>query len=404
MLSKHLFLLTLALFTSLSTLCFPSFSADHSDKDPLQLRFLSWDHLPSLPKQFEQLAAKHDLNVKLVLVKPPLTNEHSAFNALRGDMADVLLAGSYVFDDFYARVPLPSNQDNADRIFKLLHPLDLSLLSNYANLQPVMTHARFDIYQKQKYSIPHSATKLRLLYNKKFVSTPPTSFLVLVNPENQGKISTSGVVENSLIPLLMGMGFSAYEAQEYNLFRFKLPYLQALTNQLLMNKRYFWHQINDIDKMSELSYTTSWGRELLAAKEAGQQWQLADVPGIHTLDTLVIAKKLAEHPQKLKAAYLLIDYLISGSYQTQLVRASPYTYPSNRIVAKHLTDEELACSGADDPNYFDEMYMLRYRDSRTNNMYQRIWRTAIEYSQKQNQPKSRQDTFSAYSPTKLPQQ
>lgn len=393
MLIKYLIILTFTLFTSFYALGFSNSSADPTNEEPLQLRFLSWGYLPPFQKQFEQLAAKHGINVELVSIKPTLADKQVVFNALRGDTADVLIAGSHVFDDFYARVPLPSNQGNSDRIFKLLLPLDLALLSNYANLQPIMTQARFDIYQKQKYSIPHSAAKLRLLYNKKFISHSPTSFLVLVNPENKGKISTSGVIENSLIPLLMGMGFSAYEAQEYNHFRFKLPYLQALTNQLISNKRYFWHQTNDIEKMSELSYTTSWGRELLAAKEAGQQWQLADVPGIHTIDTLVIAKKLSQHPEKLKAAYLLIDYLISGSYQTQLVRASPFTYPSNRIVAKHLTAEELVCSGADDPNYFDEMHMLRYRNLRTNNIYQRIWRTAVEYNQKQDQ-------LNAYAPTK----
>ncbi|MCG7500241.1 extracellular solute-binding protein, partial [Vibrio sp. Of7-15] len=332
-----------------------------SEPTPVELRFLGWGYLPPFEENFKKIAAEHNLDVTITMVKPVIEVADDVFNALRADAADVLLPGSHFFGDFNAR------------LFKLLHPIDVNRIPNYQYLQPALSQAKFDTYQEKKYSVPQTAAVMRLIYNADKVSTAPTSFLVLSDPENKGKVATSAIAENSLIPLLLGLGYTAYEAQDYHHFRLSVPQLQTLATQLVSNKQYYWQQVNDVEKMQDISYSTSWGIEVSEARASGQNWQFSEAKGIQALDTLVIAKKLTNQPDKLKAAYLLINYLISEEYQTAFVHAAPFIYPSNTQVAQHLTEEELELSRANDPYYFNEANMLRYRDKRTNNTYLRIW-------------------------------
>ena len=235
--------------------------------------------------------------------------------------------------------------------------------------------AVYDQFNGEKYSVPQLGGSYGLAYNQDKVS-PPDSWEVLWDPANKGKYSvTDDQFEANLYITMLVLGYPPETFYDVDSGPFDEEEVQAKLNQLVANAHSFWGGMPEPQSMKTLSYATDYWFGVAAANSSGQNWALANPEEGQTvwLDTLAIGKHV--EGDKLRASYLLLDFLISETIQKRILEM----YGSiivNGETAK-LLDAQVAENGrVGDETFFVKEMFWQPMNSRTRNIYKDMWKKA----------------------------
>lgn len=345
---------------------------------PIQLKLLEWGYLPiGYEQQFSEYAKANGVDATVSRVEPLLTDFDSVYRALRTRSADVVLPTSY----FYKAHHQP--------LFKLLLPIDFSRLHHYAEVKPALKNTEYDKQGERNYSVPFSYAMFSLAYDSKQVPQAPASWQVLAKSSPPGQFDEfCDQFEPLLFSVLLSLGKSpALFASGEMLADQKLQQeveLQ-LTERLKASRGFWFNQVNSCDALRQQKFATTWGLELVECnKQNSQQWRIAVVQegAIYALDALSISRHVADDPERLKAAYLLIDFLLSAPLQSRMLAGTPTISASNIASSPPLSPQELAVLPAGALPKFDERLLVPALPAHIKNRYKRMVQQAIAASGK----------------------
>jgi spermidine/putrescine-binding protein len=163
---------------------------------------------------------------------------------------------------------------------KLIHPLPIGRIENYRNLSPLIYKKEFVTKDDAVYGIPFAAGSYALAYNAELVDEAPTSWNVLWNIRNQNQYSlTSDYSECNIYLTALAMGIPPEDVYNPDVIFQKIPLneFRSKLNELAKNARSFWKSTANVEEMSTLKYTTTWGYAVQQANLSGQNWKFAKV-------------------------------------------------------------------------------------------------------------------------------
>ncbi|MCE2573494.1 ABC transporter substrate-binding protein [Motilimonas eburnea] len=350
--------------------------AGQAKSAPIQLNFLEWGYLPvGFEDRFQAYARTKGMDVNVTSIQPYITDFDSIYSALRTKKADVVMPANFFLKAHHS--PL----------IKLLLPIDKTRLSNFQQLRPIFQQTQYDKEGEHNYAVPHTYALFSLAYDQNQFSAPPTSWSGLSKPENtqQFKIYCDQF-EPVLISSMLALGESP--ALFANGQIIKDPSLQqrvqnTLTMRLKTAQGFWSNQENNCADLRQQSLATTWGLELVKCnQENNQRWKIAvaEEGPIYSLDTLAIAQHLANQPDKLEAAYLLIDFLISQDQQALVLQGVPSIQGVNRLLRREFTADELAVLPDKALPEFDERLLIPPLPANIKNRYKRMMNQALDDS------------------------
>ncbi|GGD53322.1 ABC transporter substrate-binding protein [Lacimicrobium alkaliphilum] len=338
--------------------------ASYSAWSKTQLNVLEWEgYISPFAEDFEEYARDKGMDVKLNILSPYITNPEQIFKALRAKTADVVTPTH----NYYKM--------NQDKLFQVLQPVDFSRLPHYPKVLSSLRSAAYDNFHGEKYSVPLLGGSYGLAYNQDIVSAPD-SWAVLWDPANKGKYSvTDEQFEANLYITMLVLGYPPQTFYDVDSGSFNEQQVQTKLNQLVANAHSFWGGMPQADNMKQLSYVTDYWFGVAAANDAGQKWALANPIEGQTvwLDTLAIGKHVEK--DKLKASYLLLDFLISEPIQKRILEM----YGSiivNGATSQLLEPEAAEKGRVGDETFFVEEMFWKPMSSRTRNIYKDMWKKA----------------------------
>lgn len=330
------------------------------------LNVLEWEgYISPFADEFRQYARDKGMDVELKIITPYITNSEQIFKELRARKADLVTPTH----NYYKM--------NQDKLFQVLQPLDYGQLHNYAKLLDSLKNASYDKLQGSKYSVPLLGGSYGLAFNQDKVSEPD-SWQVLWDPANKGRYAvTEDQFEANLYLTMLALGYPPQSFYDVDSGQFNQDQVQQKLNQLVQNAGSFWGGMADPDKMKELRYVTTYWFGVAAANDQGQNWRLANPREGQTvwLDTMAIGKDV--EGEKLKAAYLLMDFMISEPIQKKILEM----YGSiivNGKTAELLDDDTARAKRVGDESFFVEEMFWQPLSTRTRNIYKEMWKKARE--------------------------
>ncbi|WP_434927131.1 ABC transporter substrate-binding protein [Shewanella sp. HL-SH2] len=328
------------------------------------LNVLEWEgYISPFKDDFKAYAKTKGMEVELNIMDPYITDPELIFNKMRASAADVTTPTH----NYYKM--------NQDRLLQVLQPIDFSRLTNYSKVLGSLRISQYDEFKGEKYSVPLLGGSYGLAYNAA-KRDEPKSWEVLWQPENKGKYAITGdQFEANIYTTLLVLGYppeSFYDIDAATLDKSKV---QAKLDSLVQNADSFWGGMADVERMKDLELVTTYWFGVAAANQSGQNWKLATPKEGQTvwLDTLAIGKHL--NGEKLDAAYLLLDFMISEPVQKRILEM----YGSiivNGETAKLLDPQLVKDARVGDETFFSEQYLWRPLSSRTRNTYKQMWNKA----------------------------
>lgn len=347
---------------------------------PVQLKLLEWGYLPTgYEQQFAEYARSRGVEATVSRVEPLITDFDSVYRALRTRSADVVMPTSY----FYKAHHQP--------LFKLLLPIDAERLEHYKEVKPALKNTEYDKQGERNYSVPFSYAMFSLAYDSKQEPNPPTSWQVLADPVRKGQFAVfCDQFEPLLFSVLLSLGkspalFASGEMLADNPLQLEVE--RQLTRRLEASRGFWFNQANRCEDLRHQRLATTWGLELVECnRQNGQQWRIAMVRegAIYALDALSIARHVESDPDRLKAAYLLIDFLLSAPLQSRMLVGTPTVSGSNMGARPPLTPEEQAVLPERALPEFDERLLVPALPAHIKNRYKRMVQQALASSGKES--------------------
>ncbi|MFM5227529.1 hypothetical protein ACET93_20485 [Aeromonas veronii] len=161
---------------------------------------------------------------------------------------------------------------------------------------------------------------------------------------------------------------------------------QQLSQRLRASRGFWFNQANRCEDLRQQTFATTWGLELVECnKQNEQQWRIAMVQegAIYALDALSIARHVGDDPARLKAAYLLVDFLLSAPLQRQMLVGTPTISASNIASRPPLSPQEQAVLPDRPLPEFDERLLVPALPAHIKNRYKRMVQQAIVASGKE---------------------
>jgi len=344
----------------------------------VELRVLEWEGYISIyEKEFEAWAKARGKDIDLVF----LTNADGSpfyigtaddiFENVRKKACDVTTPTHNYF------------KQERGKLMQILLPLDTSKLSNYKDVYPGLRNASYARDDAGKlYALPQLGGSYALAYNAAKTSAPD-SWTVLLAPEAKGTFTvTSDQVEANVYQMALLAGVKPADVYDYDKFT---PEQRAATAEnlklLVANAANFWGGMPTAEQMKPLTYATDYWFGVAAANAAGQDWKFATPKeGVTVwLDNVSIARHLESDPEKLEAAYLLLDYIIGVDAQATIAREFGSVIVNPTAKAK-LTPAQAAAQPGED--FFVEERFWQPLSDRTRNGYKKMWDDALAASGK----------------------
>ncbi len=282
-----------------------------------KLTICEWEgYIMPWEKEFKAYAKERGLEVDLELYPEYLSNPERVYFLSRGKKCDVMTPTHNYFA-----------QKN-DQLFKTLIPIDYSRIPNYADVFPALKKLKYKEYKGNNYAVPLLGGSYGLAYNADKVEKP-TSMDVLFDPANRCKTTlTKDQYAANLYMAIIKAGYDAgavYDVQELakisNIGGIKDPKIQKNLNALYANvctHDRFWEGMADFSK-PDLLYGTTYWFGVAEAQKNGLNWKIAHgVPTTVWLDTISFVASIKDSPKKLKAAYMLADFMISVPIQEKI--------------------------------------------------------------------------------------
>ena len=328
------------------------------------LNVLEWEgYISPFKEEFTTYAKSKGMDVELNIIEPYITDPELIFNKMRVQAADVTTPTH----NYYKM--------NQDKLIQVLQPIDFSKLSNYSKVLASLRSSQYDQTKAGKYSVPLLGGSYGLAYNAS-KRAEPKSWEELWLPENKGKFAITGdQFEANIYTTMLVLGYPPESFYDIDSTKFDIPKIEAKLNTLVANADSFWGGMADVERMKELELVTTYWFAVAAANQGGQNWKLADPKEGQTvwLDTLAIGKHLSG--EKLDAAYLLMDFMISEPVQKRLLEMYGSIIVNGDTVK--LLDPQLAKDArVGDESFFSEQYLWRPLNTRTRNIYKQMWTKA----------------------------
>lgn len=208
---------------------------------------------------------------------------------------------------------------------KLVHDLPTEEIENYSNISPQLFKKPFVSVGDKIYGIPFAAGSYALAYNENLVDEPPTSWNVLWNIRNQNQYSlTSDYSECNIYLTALAMGIAPEDVYDPDKIFKKIPLneFRAKLNDLATNARSFWKSTANVEEMSTLKYTTTWGYAVQQANQQGQKWKFARVKeGITAYyDTWAVSSTVPKNSTEFTLCLEWINHCLSPENQVKAVR------------------------------------------------------------------------------------
>jgi len=314
-------------------------------------------------KEFKAYAKERGMDVDLELYPEYLSSPEQVFNLVRGKLCDIVTPTHNYF----------SQRNN--QLFRSLLPIDFSRIPNYSNVSSTLKKLKYKEYMEQNYAVPLLGGSYGLAYNADKVQEP-TSFDVLFDPANKCKITITKeqIAANFYIAILK----SGYDKKNiYDMDKlivskgFKDPKIKSNLEQLYNNvcsQERFWVGEADLSK-SELLYGTTYWFGVATAKKKGKNWKIAhNVQSTVWLDTISFVPTLKDSPNKLKAAYILADFMLSTPVQERIHKEYGV------VVVNKKAQQELK----NVPQFFSEAWLWKPLTTRTQGVFHLMHNKALE--------------------------
>lgn len=333
--------------------------------DAVQLNILEWEgYVSNSEADFIRYAKSKGLDVKLNIIKPFIGDPDDIFKAMRANKADVTTPSNSYY------------KMNENKILKTLQPIDFSKLSNYSKILPSLRSADYDEMKGKKYSVPLLGGSYGLASNNDKV----TGWADMWAPENKNKFSIStNCFECNIYNTMMVLGYGPDVFYGEKGTSFDQVKVQNKLNELVGNTRTFWGALGDVNQLSSLNLVASYGFSIAEAKAKGMPWKMVTPVEGQTLwlDTLAIGKHVKG--EKLEAAYVLIDFMISEANQKKMLEIFG-TVIVNGETAKLLDAQYAKDHYVGDESYFKDDYLWRPLSSRVRGNYKAMWDKAVAAS------------------------
>lgn len=339
----------------------------------VELKIFEWEgYISTFSEKFAEYAKSRGKDIQLSFRKNPdgtpfyVSDADQIFNAARSKESDIVTPthNYYRGDD--------------ERLLKTLAPLDTSKLQHWRELPSTVTQASYGRSDGRAYAAPLLGGSYALAYNADRVKEPPTSWSVLFDPRNAGRVSvTSAQFEANVFvaALMTGHPFTNL----YNGDNLNRAVIQNKLGELTKNTKIFWSTNPDITQMEQnLDYITDYWFGVAAANAKGQNWRIAETKEGETLwlDNISIASHVATDPAKYEAAHILIDFMLSPDIQAEIVRTFGVV-AVNGLASSKLTPDEAKRFRVGDASFFKADRMWQPMPSRTRNLYRQMWKEAL---------------------------
>ena len=338
------------------------------------LRVLEWEgYITSFQKDFEHYAKSKGKDVTLVFSKKPdgtpffIGSYDDIFDSLRRHDVDVV-------------TPTENYYKSANsKLMRLLLPLELERVPNFQSLYPNIQNLNFARDESGKvYGVGLLGGSYALAYNIDKVPAPD-SWTVLMSPSAHGKTSlTNEQYEANVYQAALMSGVAPKDV--YNIDHFtqtQLAQTAEIVTKMVNNAASFWGGMPYPKDMVGLSYVTDYWFGVAAANKVGQHWKIATPKEKVTvwLDSVAIAADLADDPEKLEAAYLLLDFMLGPETQAQIYQKFGSVIVSPGGKKRLPPDQQAMLPGGD---FFDETYFWQPLSLRTRNAFKVMWDEAIK--------------------------
>jgi len=263
--------------------------------------------------EFKTYAKERGMDVELELFDEYLTSPEQVFNLARGKFCDIITPTHNYFAQRH------------NQLFRSLLPIDFSKIPNYNKVFSTLKQLTYKEYQGESYAVPLLGGSYGLAYNADKVKEP-SSFDVLFDPANKCKITiTKAQFAANFYLALLKAGYdkrTLYNMdQSIKSMAFTDPQIQNNLEQLYSNvctQDRFWDGVADFTN-TELLYGTTYWFGVAAANKKGLNWKIAhNVRSTVWLDTISFGLTLKDSPEKLKAAYILADFMLSTAIQEKI--------------------------------------------------------------------------------------
>ena len=319
------------------------------------LTICEWEgYIMPWKNEFQAYAKERGINVDLQLHPEYLSSPEQVFNLVRGKFCDVITPTHNYF----------AQRNN--QLFRSLLPIDYTKIPNYVNVSPALKKLNYKKYKGNNYAIPLLGGSNGLAYNADKVQQP-TSFDVLFDPVNKCKITiTKEQIAANLYLALLKSGYDKENIYDMDK-RIKSrglndPEIQNNLELLYRNvctQDRFWSGEADFSK-PELLYGTTYWFGVATAKRNGINWKIAhNVRSTVWLDTISFVSTLKHSPDKLKAAYILADFMLSTPIQEKIHKEYGVVVV-NKKVQQELTDLSL---------FFKDAWLWKPLTTRTQGIY-----------------------------------
>ncbi|APJ03416.1 ABC transporter substrate-binding protein [Silvanigrella aquatica] len=326
----------------------------------VELNIMQWEgYLSSQFSGFITYARSKGYDVSIKVVKPSIVGHENTVQRISEGGVDIITPSSYFFK---------SSEGN---LFKFIEPIDEKRLKNYANILKKLK-GNYATLSNRNYGIPFTTGSYGLAYNTEKVPEP-TSWKVLWDPSNKNKYSIyKHAFQNFfLINLIYGKKIS----DAFIFDKIDIKFSKEKAKQLINNANYLWSGYsNDLNKMDNLNYVTTWGYDVIQANKKKMKWKIAHpIEGEYLwLDSLSITKEAANNSNKVNAFYLFCDYILSPEVQVKLMREIGST-PVNIKAKQIATKEEIKSFRIGDESYFKTEKIFDSLDKRTEKGYNYVW-------------------------------
>lgn len=341
---------------------------------PVELRVFEWeDYIRPHAAGFEAYAKTRGVDVRLTYLTGPdgreifISSADDIFQAVRADKVDVVTPTN----NYY--------KDSGAKLLKTLAPIDLAQVPNFADLVGNLKSAVYAEDEGKKYAIPLLGGGYSLAYNADRVAEPPKSWAILTDPKVRGRVSITDSQYEANVYVAAILSGTAPE-KIYALDTIDSAKVAGVLERMTANVRAYWDSNPSVALMEkDLDYITDYGFGVAFANAKGQNWKFASPaePTTVWLDNVSLTPAALASPGKAKAAYLLLDYMISPAVQAKMAADYGVVVPNPKAIELVPADKRAGIRVGTN-EFYREALLWQPLDKRTRNGFKLMWDQSVD--------------------------
>jgi spermidine/putrescine-binding protein len=336
------------------------------------LRMLIWEGYAPTQQitKFEAYIAKK-YHIKLTVVVSHVSNSDSFFDPIRSKDVDIISPTYHMFKD--------QRWGLLDK--GLILSLNLDNIPNFKYISISLQNAGYMNRNGKVYATPLAQGPYGLVYNTKFVKTPPKSWNILWNPafKNKYVIAKNEYMHNCMLTAL-SLGYSPDHIHEYDHLN-NIEFKEKL-GQLARNAHSFWDGTDKADDLFGHSLATSWGFALKDLKDRNEIWKIAspNEGTVFWVDNYAITWSLKDKPLSRKIAEEWLNYTLTPEFQIEVIMRNLNSYPVTTNIQNWATVEEIKQFHLDAPEAYQKKRISeRDLSLRDRNGLKLLWDNALKW-------------------------